>query len=184
MNWFRHKPTQRKYVEAAVQVATNLYLHTIPGAEDAPAPLQFSLPDSRFRYLIFCLNAVVAAALAYDEKKRIQPEALMNGCLKCAEWIATENPGGYIEDSANPEDATAYFEEFAYPWGRCVVFEKARSPRHAEVFELISSMIHTTESNLPADETDKRRLLDLPVEISCRLPAVHGALVELANRKS
>ena len=57
MGWFSSKPTQEKYVEAAVTVASNLYLHTIPEADDAPAELKFSLSDSRYRYLLFCLSA-------------------------------------------------------------------------------------------------------------------------------
>src|SRR6185295_20408534 len=103
MGWFSRKPTQEKYVEAAVTVASNLYLHTIPGAEDAPADLQFSLPDSRHRYLLFCLSAVVTAALAYDEKKQIQPEMLFKGCLLFATWIATEQAQEYFDDSASSQ---------------------------------------------------------------------------------
>jgi hypothetical protein len=90
MGWFTRKPTEQKYVKAAITVATNLYLHTIPGAEDAPVPLQFSLPDSRFRYMVFCLSTAVTAALAYDEEKQIQPEPFIKGCLHFATWTATE----------------------------------------------------------------------------------------------
>ncbi len=36
MNWFRRKPSQQKYVEAAITVASNLYLHTIPGQRMHP----------------------------------------------------------------------------------------------------------------------------------------------------
>ena len=84
--WFRRKPTQEKYVQAAFTVASNLYLHTIPGAENplVPVPLKFNLPDSRFRYLMFCLSTAITAALVYDEKKEVQPEALINGCLHFA----------------------------------------------------------------------------------------------------
>jgi len=85
MSWFSRKPTQQKQVEAAITVASNLYLHTIPGAADAPVALQFGLPDSRYRYLIFCLSAVVTAVLAYDEGREInQPEVFIKGCLDFA----------------------------------------------------------------------------------------------------
>src|SRR5438093_1186842 len=103
MSWFNRKPTQQKHVEAAITVASNLYLHTIPGVDDAPAQLQFSLPDSRFRYMIFCLSTVVAAALAYDQKKRIEPEVLIKGCLHFLSWIATESTQEYFDDSASPQ---------------------------------------------------------------------------------
>lgn len=184
MSWFSRKPTQQKYVEAAITVATNLYLHTIPGAEDAPAPLQFSLPDSRFRYLIFCLSAVVTAALAYDEKKQIQPEVLIKGCLHFATWIATENAQEYFDDPASSQDsikgAPADFQDFLKHWSRWPELEK--EGRNAEIIELITSMIQTTESNLPAKQNDMQRLGDLALQIDCRLPIMRGALIELANR--
>ena len=37
------QPTQHKYVEAAITVASNLYLQTIPGAEKAPPPMRVTL---------------------------------------------------------------------------------------------------------------------------------------------
>ena len=64
MKWFRRKPTQQKYVDAVIKVASNLYLRTLPEATEEPAPLEFGLVDSRFRYLIFCLSTVITAALA------------------------------------------------------------------------------------------------------------------------
>jgi hypothetical protein len=184
VSWFTRKPTQQKYREAAITVATNLYLHTIPGAEDAPAPLQFSLPDSKFRYMIFCLSAVLTAALAYDEKKQIQPEALIKGCLHAANFIATDCQEYLVGDSASSQDsvenASAYLTDFLKHWSRWPELEK--EGRNAEIIDLISSMIHTTESNLPAEKTDMQRLGDLALWIDCRLPTMRGALIELANR--
>ena len=184
MRWFSRKPTQQKYIDAAIKVATNLYLNTIPGAADAPAPFQFNLPDSRFRYMIFCLSAVVAAALAYDEKKHIQPETLIKGCLHFATWTATENAQEYFADPATAQasikSATAYFDQFLKHWSRWPELEK--EGRTVEIIELISSMIHTTESNDAADKTDVKRLGDLALDIDCRLPTMRGAVIELTNR--
>jgi hypothetical protein len=184
VNWFSHRPTQQKYREAAITVATNLYLHTIPEAEDAPAPLQFSLPDSRPRYMIFCLSTVITAALAYDEKKQIQPEALIKGCLHAANLIATKDAqkflGGPASSQDSVENASAYLKEFLKHWSRWPELEK--EGRTLEIIELISSMIHTTESNLPAEKSDIQRLGELALWIDCRLPTMRGALVELANR--
>src|SRR6266516_829453 len=184
MRWFSWKPTQQKYVEAAITVATNLYLHIIPGAEDAPAPLQFSLPDSRYRYVIFCLSAVVTAALAYDEKKQIQPETLIKGCLHAENFIATDCQEYLVGDSASSQDsvenASAYLTEFLKHWSRWPKLEK--EGRTLEIIDLISSMIHTTESNLPAEKSDMQRLGELALWIGCRLPTMRGALIELANR--
>jgi hypothetical protein len=50
------------------------------------------------------------------------------------------------------------------------------------IIELISSMIRTTESNLPAEKSDMQRLSELALWIDCRLPTMRGAFIELANR--
>jgi hypothetical protein len=184
VSWFRRKPTQQKYLDAAITVATNLYLHTIPEAEDAPAPLQFSLPDSRSRYMIFSLSTVITAALAYDEKKHIQPEALIKGCLHAVNLIATKDAQEYLGGPASSQDsvenASAYLTEFLKHWSRWPELEK--EGRNDEIIDLISSMIHTTESNLPAEKTDMQRLDKLALQIFCQLPTMRRAFIELANR--
>jgi hypothetical protein len=183
--WFRRKPTQQKYVQAAITVATNLYLHTIPGAENplVPVPLKFSLPDSRFRYLMFCLSTAITAALVYDEKKEVQPEALINGCLHFATWAGTEMAQDYFDDPASSQDsinnATAFLQEFLSHWSRWPELEKER--KSTEITDLICCMIHIAESDEPATQTEQR-LGPLALDIQCRLPAMQSAFVELANR--
>lgn len=184
VRWLSSNPTQQKQVEAAITIASNLYLHTIPGAEEAPAPFQFSLPDSRYRYLIFCLSATVTAVLAYDEKKDIQPEVLFKGCLHFATWTATENAQEYFSDPSKSQDAvnnaTAYFIEFLKHWSTWPELEK--EGKNAEIIDLICSMIHTTESNEPAEHADTQRLGQLALEIDCRLPTMRSAFIELVSR--
>jgi len=184
MRWFSRKPTQQKYIDAAIKVATNLYLNTIPGAVDAPAHLQFNLPDSRFRYMIFCLSAVVAAALAYDEKKQIQPEPLIKGCLHFATRTVTKSAQEYLSDLATSQDsisdsATAHFQEFLKCWSRWPNFKK--EGRNSEIIGLICSMIHATESNNPPTESDRERLGPLALQIDCWLPTMRGAFNELVT---
>ena len=186
MNWFKRKPTQQKYVEAAVTVATNLYLHTIPGEDECilpSSPLQFSLPDSRYRYLVFCLSAVVTAALVYDDKKRIQPETLIQGCLHFAAWTAREHGDLYFDDPAGSQasinSTTVYFQDFCKHWSQWPVLEK--EAKSDEANDLISLIIHTTESNSPAGDADIQRLGNLALEINCRLPTMRSALIDLAN---
>ncbi len=184
MSWFSRKPTQMKYVKAAATVATNLYLHTIPGAEDAPAPLQFDLPDSRYRYLLFCFSAVVSAALVYDEKKHIQPEPMLDGCLQAARFIAGESPLDFFGPSANRQDSlnntSAYFQEFLRNWSRWPALEK--EGKHEERWNLISLMIRTTESDHAAAQSDMERLSRLALHVDCVLPTMWAAFQELANR--
>lgn len=184
MGWFRRTPTQEKYIEAAITVASNLYLHTVPGAEDAPAGLKFSLPDSRYRYLLFCLSAVVTTALAYDEKKQLHPASLFKGCLLFATWVATEQATEYFDDHTSSQaavsNASAIFQEFLKQWSQWPTLEK--EGRNEEIIDLICSMIHATESNKPIEQVDMDRLGELAQQIDCRLPAMRGTFVELANR--
>jgi hypothetical protein len=181
---FYTQPTQQKYVDAAIKIASNLYLHTIPGAEDAPAPLQFSLPDSRYRYMIFCLSTAITAALAYDEKKEVQPEAVTKGCLHFATWTATEMTQQYFDSVASAQEyvshATGYLQEFAKHWSQWPTLEKEN--KRAEMIDLICSMIHSTESTDSAERTDGERLGPLALWIFDRLPIMREAFVELANR--
>lgn len=180
--WFRETPTeQRKYVEAAITVASNLYLQTIPGGDEA-APLQFSLPDSRYRYMIFCLSAVVAAALAYDEEKQIQPEAFINGCLHFVTLtVSEETLGGYFDGSqVSIDSGTAYLQDFLKYWSRWPELEEAG--KLVEKKEMISYMIHTTESNVPADKADMQRLDNLAFAIDHQLPMMRSAFIDLTNR--
>jgi hypothetical protein len=184
MGWFSRKPTPQKQVEATITIATNLYLHTIPEADDAPVPLQFSLTDSRYRYLIFCLSATVAAVLAYDEKKDIQPEALSNGCLQFAIGAATLHAQEYFSVPSSPQDAAksaiAYFTEFAKHWSKWPELEN--EGKSTEINDLICSMIHTTESNVPAGKIDMQRLGKLALQIDCQMPTMRGAFIELTNQ--
>jgi hypothetical protein len=181
MNWFRRKPTLEKHVEATITVASNLYLHTIAGADDAPVQLQFSLPDSRFRYLIFCLSAVTTACAPEMQN----PAAVVNDCLRfLVSLAATEQVQDFFDGPVIPQDAAtngaAYFQEFLNNWSIYVELEK--QSRNTEIVDLICSMIHTTESNAPTERTDVKRLGELALHIDCRLPTMRGAYVELLNR--
>jgi hypothetical protein len=176
-------PKQQKQVESAGRVASNLYLHTIPGAEDAPVTLHFSLPDSRFRYLIFCLSAVLRACAPTMDKDQFA--VVFDEVLSLfVTWATTENAQEFFGGPVNPQDArrngTTYLQAFLNDWSKYIALEKAG--RDMEGVDLICSMIHTTESNVPAGTTDEQRLGKLALQIACQFPAMQGAFIELANR--
>jgi hypothetical protein len=184
VGWLKRKPTQQKYIEAAIAVASYLYLQTIPGAKDAPALLRFGLEDSRYRYMIFCLSAVIVSALGYDERKQIQPEGFTKGCLDFAQGLAMRKPQEYFDDPANVQNsidhATPRLMEFFKYWSPLVVLE--REEKYVEIIDLVLSIIHTTESNQPISQTDKQRLWPLATKIAGQLPTIRATLVELASR--
>jgi hypothetical protein len=184
MGWFSRKPTPEKQIDAVIKIGTNLYLHTVPEAEDAPAPLQFCLPDSRYRYLIFCLTTATNAILAYDEKKNFQPEVLYKGCLHFATWAATATPQDYFSEPISHQDvsnvAMPFFTKFLKLWAEWPNLENAG--KNSEINDLICSMIHSTESNAPADKSDLHRIGPLALWIDCRMPTMFGAFTELIKK--
>src|SRR5271169_4677968 len=135
------------------------------------------------RYMVFCLSTAVTSALAYDEKRQIQPEVLIKGCLEFAGWYFTQNSQKYTSDSSDLQNsadcAASYFKEFAKYWSVWPELEKAGE--NSKIIDLISSIVHIAESSEPITESDKKRLGPLALEIDCRLPAMRRAFVELAS---
>lgn len=84
----------------------------------------------------------------------------------------------------NPQDVAnngaAYLQEFFGMWSRYVELEK--EGRKAEMIDLICSMIHTTESNVPSGTSDTQRLRELAIQIDCWQPSMREAFIESANR--
>jgi hypothetical protein len=180
MRWFSRKPTQQKYAQAVLAVTSNLYLHTTAGSDGAPAVLHFTLPDSRYRYLLFCLSAAVAAALVYDEAKQVVPKDLIGKCLAVISADAAERAGDFFDGPpTDPTIAYAYFTQLAKHWSQWPTLE--RSEQRAKAVSLICAMIHTAESDEPALESDVERLHSLGVWIACRLPTMRRAFIELAS---
>jgi hypothetical protein len=194
MGLFRRKPSQKKYVEAAIKVATNLYLNTTQVKEGQPPAVHdlllrgdfphFRRQDSRYRYLIFCFSGAITAALVYDEKKLVQPEALIQGCFNFAMQYATEYRQEFFDELTDSQDSIGrtmdYFAELGKYWSRWAEFEKENNSD--ETNNVICCMIHTAESDEPITDTDLRRLGELALQIDCWIPTMHGAFMELANR--
>jgi hypothetical protein len=134
--------------------------------------------------MIFCLSAAITAALAYDEKKEVQPETLINGCLHFATWTATETTQEYFDQLPTSQNyaanATDYLKEFLKQWSQWPTLEKMG--KSEQLVGLICSMIHTTESNKPVESADEQRLRQIAMWIAARLPIMREAFVELANR--
>jgi hypothetical protein len=180
------KPSQENYIEAVTQVGTNLYLSTLPGSKDAPAPLVFQLPDSRYRYLLFCLGTTAMAAIVYDEKKEIQPQVLLEGCRRDATRLASFPTGDFFDAGFTPDNPTAtnvglYLQDIINHWADWPDLRKANDMEGE--WNLISHMLHSAESNEPPDKADLERLGPLALEITCRHAPIRRAVVELAERK-
>jgi hypothetical protein len=174
----------QKQVEAAVTIASNLYLHTIPGADDpwgiGPAALQFTLPDSRFRYLVFCLSALMTACApegGQDNLESVFDEALS----LLLTWAIKEKPQEFFGGPKNPRDArrsgTTELQWLLSLWSKYAIFE--RTDESMEGLALICYMIHAAESNVPLGEADAQRLAKLGLKIASLLPTMRGAFFDL-----
>jgi hypothetical protein len=142
MGWFSRKPKIEKQVQAAIKVASNLYLLTVPGGEKAVGNLQFCLPDSRYRYLMFCMSAT-AAACAND----LDINAITEAVFALTEAIATERPQEFFGGPVRPLDAvkdiTPTFHRFMNGWARCE--ELAKERKHEEIIQVLSFMTALSE---------------------------------------
>jgi len=182
MGWFSRKPTQEDYNKAVVNVATNLYLLTT--SPDSPHELRFKRPDSRFRYLAFCLVAVVSTTLAYDEKKRINPSELINACCLFLTWIAQNHPSDYFDAGCDANEAALqaedYLRDFAAKWSLWPSFENQSQSYQFQ--GVIAEMIHSIETGKPYTEEDEYRLRPLALQIDCQLLTMREAVVGLASK--
>jgi hypothetical protein len=179
MRWFTRKSKIEKQVEAAIKVASNLYLLTIPGGEEAVVNLEFCLPDSRYRYLMFCMSATAAACA-----KDMDISAVTESVFGLTETVATERSQEFFGGPVRPMDAvkgiTPTFHWFMNGWARCE--ELAKEQKHEEIIQLLSFMIHATESPCPGTESDVERLKEFVLQIlSCHRPAMQRAFSDLLS---
>jgi hypothetical protein len=175
-----HDPALTKLVGAAIKVTSNLYLHTLPEAQDAPLALQFGRPESRFRYLVFCLSAVETAC----GREMKNPDAVVKECLHfLVGWAITENAqeffGGPVDSQAAASNGSAYLEEFMNNWSSYI--ETVRGGNREAGTGVICSMIRTTESNDSSGEADVQRLRPLGEWIEDNLAPMRSAFMKLAD---
>jgi hypothetical protein len=175
MGWFSRKPTTEKQAKTAAKVASNLYLLTIPGGEDAIADLQFIMPDSRFRYLLFCMSATAAACATAIDINAIG-EAVFAMVRMAVQERSAEFFGGTVNEKDVLKAITPRFQWLMNGWAKCVELEQER--RVTDVVEMIAVMMHSAESPLPATAEDTERLGPLALQIHCRMAAMCRAFKE------
>ncbi len=175
---------RRRQVEAALKVASNLYCHTIQVYENEPATLLFNLPDSRFRYLIFCLSSALTAILAYDEKKVLKRKVLLEDCVGVTITYAQEKPLEFFGSTVVPQNVVdfgrASLQTFINRWSGWA--ELKMSGKNAEVIALICQLVRTTESDALLSGEDRQRLEGLALKIDDFMPIMRDAFIELCEK--
>ena len=166
---------QIKQIEAAIKISSNLYQHTVSNSEGI---LKFSLPDSRFRYLIFCMIGMVKSC----EDNINDSKSLINECLKFLSNYTTssDNNHEYFSGKINSKEAenngSFYCQEFMKNWQ--IYFDTLKNGDKYEAFKEICSMIHFAESDEPLSQTDIERLEKLSNTIELFIPSMRRAFID------
>jgi hypothetical protein len=164
-------------VETIVRMTGNLYEQTKPSSAEAPTELRFELPDSTFRYLIFCLSAVEAACTGLIAN----PEVVIYECLGFLSGFSITKTGAELLGRSFSREyaqqtAPDYLESFRTQWVSYIEFDIDEN--YADGMDVICSMIRATESNEPVTEEDNQRLGPLALEIADWLPTIRSMFAE------
>lgn len=180
MGWFGGKSNHEKQVAAVIRVVAKLYERLLLPHGDAPKVLQFELPDSRFRYLIFCLSTVHKVCA----RRMKNPDAVLNECAHNLVGVAVTDEGGtFFDGPVDPQqavnDGSAYLDDFLHRWSAYVDISKGGNTQAAT--GLVCSMLRKTESLAPAAQGDGPRLWPLGRWIEDRFTEIDRAFVELGG---
>jgi hypothetical protein len=180
MGWFGGKSSHKREVGAAYRVVHNLFDATTEGKSRAPLVLRFELPDSRFRYLVFCLTTAQAGC-AHRMKN---PDAILNelfhvivlGCLNV-------DPAFYFGGPILPQQAAnqggQYLQDYLERWSAWVDIVQGSNPSAAT--SIVAGMLRSTESSRVPTDGDARRLWPLATWIEGSLEPMAEAFTDMAR---
>jgi len=166
---------QTKQIGAAIKISSNLYLHTTTNSKDS---LLFRLPESRFRYMLFCLSVVVKSC----EDLMNAPNSLTNECLHFLSTYTTSknNVQEFFNGHKDAREAenigSIYIQEFFEYISK--YFIAVKNDDNDNATKIICSAIHSAESNESAGQTDMQRLEQLSLEIEQFIPSMRNAFID------
>jgi hypothetical protein len=180
LGWFGGKSSHKKEVDSAVRVLANLFEKTTGPGSDAPVVLRFELPDSRYRYFVFCLSTVQTAC-AHRMKN---PDAILNELIHTVVTGALNINsqqffGGPIEPQRAANQAAEYIQDYLHRWSAYV--DISGGGNAAAATGIIVGMLRSTESSQPPSETDAQRLWPLATWIEQRLKVMADAFTGMAR---
>lgn len=150
----------KNHHELAVQWLTHLtaQLYEMTTSSDEVAPfLRFELPDSRFRYMLFCLSDVhVACCGCMKNPDAVLNEVasiVLNYCYEDYQTFFGEKPDG--QDAANR--VGSHVQDFLHRWSAYVDILSGGNWQAG--LGLVVGMIHDCESTNDLQSSDTERLL-------------------------
>jgi hypothetical protein len=181
MRWTLGESDQAKQVATVMKITANLYEQTI-GPPLAPSTLRPTRPDSRFRYVIFCLTTVHVVAARHMKK----PKAVMDECVHrvVRGALSYEGPDGLFDEPVSQQDAAsvalACVNEFLGHWSEYLENLRAQKPRICT--SLVATMLRKVEFSQPENQNDNARLSRFALTIEAQFENIDRAFAELVNR--
>jgi hypothetical protein len=161
-----------------MRIASRVYERTLERKADAPAALRLSRPDSRFRYLMFCLSTVQTVCA----RRMSNPDAVLNEVARNAISAWATDPeirdlafGGPISLQQAGNDGIACLQDFLHRWSAYIETQGTTAT------SVIAGMLHDIDSAEPARDGDAERLWPLALWVEEQFSAIDQAFVELVN---
>lgn len=183
MGWFGSKSNHEKQVAAMMKIAVNLYEQTyVVPASRGTTPLRFELPDSRFRYLMFCLSIVHGVCA----RRMKNADAVLNECARNLILGSIGHEGADllfdkpVSDSQRvAHDGMRYLGIFLQCWSAYIEIPKPGKQEAAT--RLVATMLRKAESDAPSTSGDWVRLWPVALALEDRFNDISGAFVALGG---
>ena len=180
MAWFGGKSRHRKQVEATYKNVVYLHQITTIGGADAPLVLRLNQPESRLRYLVFCLSTAHAACAHSMEN---QNEVLNEVGQTLMQAIFTHFKQKFLGDDV---DLTSvgnrvfdYGQDYLARWDAYI--DLAESGNITAPTDFVCGMLQSAESTSPCTDADVERLRPLAVWIQLHMVAMRSAFANMAR---
>ena len=174
---------QLKQIEAITTIYSNLYIHDISTSFDF---LNLEYPNSRFRYMIFCLSMAIKAC----EELITSQELLQKECLHFLAALTTsrENVNEYFGQQTTAVqaeiDGTNYLDEYLQKWE--IYYDVLTNGDKEKAIETLSSMIYSVGTNKQINVTAQQQLSQVcwQLEFTLSKGSMKGAFTDLLARKN
>lgn len=153
-----------------------------PGGS-APAVLKLEDPESRFRYVMFCLSTVHAVCGYLMQRPGKVLDEVARNLVKNA--VAYAGPDGFTVVPVSLQEAfddnLGHLKDFLHRWSAYA--DEARGGRVRAGANVVCLMLREVESPSPATTEDRSRLLPLAQWVEGRFDLMHQAFLKLTNPK-
>lgn len=164
-----------KHVEAAIKVFSNLYTHTTNKDDDSKYTL---VPDAKYRYMIFCMSSLIYCCEDIIYKR----ESFISDCISFISVYMTsrENAKEFFSGVADVHDVKqrtpSLLNEYLNNWASYNNASQKNDMNLANSF--LCKMMHSTMSNEPLREADRKGLEEIASSITEMMPAMRAAFIK------